>query len=341
MKPFKLLLLVLATAAVVVLLATPQVQAGLPNAPATTVIYLPYVLNTYYPPPPVYSPVNKIAYSSGYTSANRVYNIFIMNPDGTGQTQLTNQAGSRYYKPTWSPDGSKIAYYVVTTVGTDIVDQIGVMNANGAGVYNLVNFPGHHIDPTWSPYGNRIAYSSDQFNPGAQTPNDIYVINSDGSGTPVDLTNTLAVHDAWPDWSPDGSKIAYAACTGATTASCQIYVMNADGTGQKNLSNSTRFDYAPNWSPDGKKIVFYRDLGTSTSSSTQIFVMNSDGSGQTQVTFSGHNFYPNWSPDGARIAFQTYYNNYADIYVMNANGSAVTNLTNHQLSYASIMADWR
>jgi TolB protein len=69
--------------------------------------------------------------------------------------------------------------------------------------------------------------------------------------------------------------------------------------------------------------------------------MNANGSGQVQRTSNaGQNWFPCWSPDGSRIAFQTYYSNYADIYSMNANGTNVVNLTNHQLNYASIKPDW-
>lgn len=327
MKRFKVVLLIFAVAVIVVPFATQRVQADVPRSPSTTmVIYLPLVVKNYQPP------LNKIVYSSGYTSANQTYNIYVMNPDGTGQTQLTNQTGSRYFKPRWSPGGSKIAFSNYTDA------QIYVMNADGSGMYKLVSVPGHHYQPTWSPDGTRIAFDSDLYNPGP-SPNHIYVVNADGSGSPVNLTNSSTANDSWPDWSPDGKKIAYASGTGTNFANTQIFVMNADGSGQTNISNSAYADYAPNWSPDSKKIVFFRYL---SSTNTQIFVMNADGSGQTQLTNnSGHNFSSNWSPDGTRIAFQTYYGNYADIYIMNADGTGVTNITNHQLSYASVDPDWR
>lgn len=331
MKRLKVVLLLFVVAVTVVAFATQRAQAEVVKSPsATTSIYLPLIVNNYR------SPLNKIVYASGYASANQTYNIYVMNPDGTGQTQLTNQSGSQYLKPTWSPDGSKIAFYNYTD------QQIYVMNSDGTGMHALVNVSGYHVHPTWSPDGTQIAFSSDLYNPGATTPNHIYVVNADGSGSPVNLTSSTAASDSWPDWSSDGKKIAYASGTGTNFANTQIYVMNADGSGQTNVSNSAHADNAPNWSPDGKKIVFHRDLGSTSSHNRQIFVMNADGSGQTQLTNNaGQNLYPNWSPDGTRIAFQAYYNNYADIYTMNANGTGVTNITNHQLSYASVHPDWR
>lgn len=342
MSRFKFLLAMLAVLMATVSLAAHAVQAEVrSSASTTTVVYLPLVLRNYQPPPPAPRLLNKIVYSSGYTSANKVYNIYVASPDGSSQTPLTNQNGSRYLKPTWSPDGTKIAFYTITTVGSDIVDETYVMNADGSGMFNLVTAPGHHFDPAWSPYGDRIAFSSDLFSPGKTTPNDIYVIAANGSGSPVNLTNSPTVHEAWPDWSPDGKKIVLVSCDSTFTI-CQIHVMNSDGSGRTNISNSPYDDYAPNWSPDGQKIAFDRNLGTGTSPRSQIFVMNADGSGQVQLTNNaGQNFYPNWSPDGSKIAFQTYYSNYADIYTMNANGTGITNITNHQYSYASVQPDWR
>src|SRR4030042_2832495 len=108
----------------------------------------------------------------------------------------------------------------------------------------------------------------------------------------------------------------------------EIYVMNADGTGQTNLTNYPGAnDYNPAWSPDGSKIAFYsyRD------DNVEIYVMNADGSGQTRLTYYAENDAgPSWSPDGSKIAFTRVNADpplYFDIYVMNADGSGQTKLT--------------
>lgn len=337
MKRSSVVLSIGLVAVIVVSFFVERAQAdGLQPSSATTSVERSLVSNS------AQLPLNKIVYSSGYTTANQTYNIYVMNADGSGQTQLTNQTGSRYLKPTWSPDGTQIAFSIITPITGDTINQVWLMNANGSNMHNLVDLPGHHFHPTWSPDGTRIAFSSDLYNPGATTPNHIYVIKADGSGPPVNLTSSATAHDTWPDWSPDGARIAYVSGTGADFANTQIYVVNANGTGQTNISNSAYADYAPSWSPDGRKIAFYRNLGTADSPNRQIFVMNADGTGQTQLTNNaGQNFYPNWSPDGTRIAFQTYFTNtYADIYIMNADGSGVTNITNHQASYASVQPNW-
>ena len=76
--------------------------------------------------------------------------------------------------------------------------------------------------------------------------------------------------------------------------SWEIYVMDADGTGQTRLTNNAGLDGEPDWSPDGTKIAF-------DNSRDGIYVMNADGSGQTILTDNGG--YPSWSPDGTKIAF--------------------------------------
>lgn len=341
MTRFKMAIIGIIATVIVIPFASQHVQAQINPPPKhvqassvpsqTLSLYLPIIVNRYQPPPPVYPPVNKIAYSSGYTSSNRVYNIFAVVPGQPIATQLTFQNSAQYLKPSWSPDGSKIAFYGG--------NQIWVMNADGSGQHGLINVAGHHVHPTWSPYGDRIAFSSDIYNPGPY-PNHIYLVNTYGSNPPVSITDSNVLSDEWPDWSPDGKRIAFAGCN-VTYYSCQIFTVAVDGSQRTNISNSAYYDYAPNWSPNGQKIVFYRNLGTSATPSRQIFVMNADGSGQTQLTFnSGQNWYPNWSPDGNLIAFQTYYSSYADIYTMHADGTGVLNVTGHQFTYASVHADW-
>ena len=193
------------------------------------------------------------------------FDIWVMHADGTNQTQLTT-APELEGAPVWSPDGTKIAFTRLIGAWTDIF----VMNADGSGVVNLT----HTTDadegtPSW--HGSKIAYASYDV---ATADTDIWVMNDDGSN-PVDVTNDADV-ELEPDWSADGTKIAYRVAQAFVPS--QIWSMDADGSNRVDLSNNVyAYDTLPSWSGAGDRIAFRRYTKPNQPRRPDIYSMNADG----------------------------------------------------------------
>lgn len=251
--------------------------------------------------------------------------IYTMKPDGSDLSQVTD--GPDLW-PSWSPDGTKIAFNQFVSSGVTHIRVIDVGAAFGTSIEISFGTVSDAV-PDWSPDGTMIVFQSGQFNPisGAFTAGaDILIVNAATGLLVRNLTNDLTISETSPKWSPDGTKIVFSRHTG--TGARQIYVRNADGTGATQLT--TTGGIRPAWSPDGTQIAFGR--GGST------WVMDADGGNQTDLGASGNT--PTWSPGGARIAFTRGSAPAAttDILVMNADGTAVTNLTSRTGN--DFFADW-
>lgn len=162
--------------------------------------------------------------------------IWVMNSNGTQPQQLTSNS-SYDAEPTWSPDGSRIAF----TSRRDGDSEIYVMYANGAAQANLTNDSAFDDEqPAWSPNGQRIAYVY------RQGDYEVYLMNTFGTEKVALTTNSD--DDRFPAWSPDGRMIAFT--SDRDSGQDDIFVMNADGTGQANVSNrAPASDQNPAWQP--------------------------------------------------------------------------------------------
>ena len=134
-----------------------------------------------------------------------------------------------------------------------------------------------------------------------------------------------------PDWSPDGTKIAYAR---GTTSQAAIWVMAANGAMKQNLTLDGFSNGDPSWSPDGARIAYVSNrLGANAYS---IWVMNANGSGKTNLTTTAtagvYDSNPEWSPRGDKIAFSSNGDGDRDVYVMDTDGGNVVNLTDDAAS---------
>jgi dipeptidyl aminopeptidase/acylaminoacyl peptidase len=218
----------------------------------------------------------------------------VMNADGSNPTRITNNSFSDR-QPSWSPDGTKIAF----VSDRDGNDEIYVMNVDGSNQTRLTNSAGFDFDPAWSPDGTKLAFTSTRDFPGivGNIANgfEVYVMSADGSN-PVRLTNNSTA-DGQPSWSPDGTKIAF---TTQRDGLPLVYVMNANGSSQLNITLSTTLDSAdPEWSPDGNTIAFTSYNRVGQTNADEIFLMNANGSNIRRITttsFDEHDLA--WQPLG-------------------------------------------
>ncbi len=263
-------------------------------------------------------------------------NIYVMNSDGSSVVRLTN---NQVYEssPVWSPDGTRIAF----DSDRDDNREIYVMKADGSEQTRLTNYPGLDAEPVWSPDGSRIAFNritEDTDGDGhfdyKNDLVDVYVMKADGSNQ-INLTNHTG-YNSTPVWSPDGRRIVFLRVTKDTNGdgklnyddNADIYVMNADGSGQVNLTHNSADNWAAYWSPDGAQIGFR----SNRTGKSKTYAMNPDGSGLTEVNQAIINFWDSnrASPNGrcrtfsdGTLAFK------AEIAISNIDGSGKINLTNN------------
>lgn len=268
--------------------ATPPAAAGMPATPTR-----PQAANSR----------GLIAFTR---SSNGNDEIYVMNADGSGQTNLTNNPAASDLIPAWSSDGKKILF----SSNRDGNYEIYLMNPDGSGQTRLTNNPADDLAPQESPDGKKIAFHSNR-----NGNHQIYVMNVDGSGQ-TRLTNN-STEDYYPQWLPDG-RIAFSHGNDGT------YMMNADGSGQTRWTTYPGGLY-PVWSPNRRQIAVY----VNHYPNGEIYVMNADGSDATSLSNPRGwiDYGPTWSPDGKRIAFTSNRDGDDEIYVMNADGSGQTRLT--------------
>lgn len=219
--------------------------------------------------------------------------FWTISPDGSENTKVPVDVPGFVSVPSWSPDGSEIAFAVNSYDDPHPEGgnwDIYVAGASGSDPQRLTT---DHVDhsPAWSPDGTQIAYVH-----GYGDDQQIWVMNADGSGM-RELTSSHGFH-SFPTWSPDGTQIAYVAFDGTNA---NIYVMNADGSGSHRVTDDPAHEDAPAWSPDGRLIAFTSEGG---SRDPGIYTMSPDGTGVTELAQDPDpaNLGIAWSPDGAKMA---------------------------------------
>ncbi|MFC5175651.1 hypothetical protein [Nocardioides taihuensis] len=242
------------------------------------------------PPAPASAQAEATVGMLAYTAASgtgRRDDIYTIRTDGSRRRQVSRHGG---WGPTWSADGTQIAY-------TGYDGGIWVINADGSDEHRIIR---RGLYPAWSPDGSRIAYGLGErlilFDPATATKTVV------ATGTDWQRTES-------PTWSPDGTMLAFVG--GAFDENYdldqQLYTVAADGTGLTALTATYPYAGNPTWSPDGA-LIAYQEVPDERDSFGEgdLYTIAPDGTGRTRLLDSGGtDSDPVWSPDGTQIAYSS------------------------------------
>jgi Tol biopolymer transport system component len=252
---------------------------------------------------------------------------FVINVDGSGLRRVSNGLG-RTTCGYFYDDGDRILYSSTFHVDSACppppdrsqgyvwpLDEYDIYTSlpDGSDLRQLTDTPGYDAEATLSPDGERIVFTSVR-----NGDLDIYAMDLDG-GNVQQLTTTPG-YDGGPFFSPDGSMIVYRAYhpDGEELADYQrvladglvrpgqleVWVMNADGTNQRQVTNLGGANFAPFFHPDSRRIIFSSNHSDPRGREFDIYLINLDGTGLMRVTtraeFDG---FPMFSPDGKQLVF--------------------------------------
>jgi TolB protein len=271
----------------------------------------------------------RIAFSAGTPLHEDVY---VIDANGNALARVTGDPAADF-DPTWSPEGTQIAYRHQAGPYTTQTDILVTAADGGRPTYLTMSRGVSDWGPAWSPDGTWIAWNSERDDPGSGVLHG-FVMHPDGSGV-MRITDRIWVE--YPAWSPDGSKIAFMAQEPGASGldpDYNIYVMNADGSGITKLTDGSGTEGFPAWSPDGTQIAFSSTQDDCSNTDDPdclstgdigpfyaLFVMEADGSGQVRLTDAFAQVM-DWSPNGRCIVF----NGRDGLNVIKADGSALTTI---------------
>ncbi len=222
--------------------------------------------------------------------------------------------------PVWPPAGTLA---IGRTDESRSNSEIYLIQTDGTSTQQLTQSGGRTDSPAYSPDGSKIAY---HHNSGA-----IWVMNADGSDRHR-LTVPPAKGGSWPAWSLDGKQIVYNTWDNVHLQNCdeifQIYIINVDGSDNRQLTKGPLCNTNPSFTPDGKILFLGQENHKMISNGGEVFEMNPDGTGLVKLPTSGHIGWYALSPDGSLLAVHDMFLSRIDIITMDGSQPPRTLLDN-------------
>jgi TolB protein len=241
------------------------------------------------------------------------YQLYTINSDGSDMRQITNlpPTDNSLWTPDYSPDGRQIVFSHDMTGALEMY----VINADGTGLTQVTHDGLADFFARWSPDGQRFVFLSVSLKNGAGV---ITTMRTDGSDRVV-LTDDIPYDSIQPEYTPDGKQIVFTSQAGGLVSA--LWIMDADGSHKRRLTEPPLEAGGPAISPDGKRLALYSHQDTPKPA--DIWVMNVDGSSLQRLIPEA--LYPNFSPDGSKLVFAkgTLASGPINLYTMNPDGSHV------------------
>jgi TolB protein len=237
---------------------------------------------------------------------------------GSG-ARRTLASGRFAHNASWSPDGTRL---VVEDYGArnSQAPHLAVVTLRTGDVRRITHARALDEFPAWSPNGRRIVFSRAPF---VGLDDGLWVMNATGGGERHLTYNRFG--DTCANWSPDGRQIALTRYRNASGAR-DLWLMRADGTGRHRLVIGGS---CAAWSPDGTRMaigkVTSRKIPACGCLITDLYIGNSSGAGRRLLIANGG--HPTWSPDGTRIVFVRWQGGRTHLWLINADGTGLRQLT--------------
>lgn len=287
-------------------------------------------------------PSGRIVFESSRDGNNEIY---VMNPDGTVQLNLTNDRQANDVFPAWSPDGTQISF------ASDRHDpgnlDVYVMNSDGTGVTQLTDSPGEDRGTSWTSDGEIIVFHSAR-NRGPTHTFDLFTMNADGSNEQLLFENASAGYVCGDSetgvvvFNSSGDPLGTNPLNANGRRDFEIFTISITGDPStvRQITNNTVLDSGPKWSPDCSTISY-----NSLDAGGSLDIFRIDAAGGTPVNLTNtpgvFDAFSAWSPDGQSIVFSSNRDVNFEIYTMNAlDGSNVQRLTFTDFGEADLRPDW-